>query len=229
MKFLAVFSLIVSLVSGASAQHQTFTANPDTSEIRIKLNTTHEVVNGTFHVQSGVINFDRTVSKISGIVLVGAATGKTGNDSRDKKMNKDILKIDQFATVSFAPKTYSGTIPTSGDSAIQVSGVFTLLGAGHDVTIPMHVHVGAKSIIARGRVNRNPVCLNPTAPMTPPAKNRAIKEISRLNVASSSATFTSVCEEADEIRPMAIPMSVTIPVRCVVRMTEPEIFVIIAF
>ncbi len=39
-----------------------------------------------------------------GSVVVAAGSGKTGNDSRDKKMNKDILKVDQFTTVSFAPK-----------------------------------------------------------------------------------------------------------------------------
>ena len=56
------------------------------------LNTTHEVVNGTFHVQSGSIEFDRSAPKISGSVVVLAGSGKTGNGSRDKKMNKDILQ-----------------------------------------------------------------------------------------------------------------------------------------
>src|SRR3981189_2584047 len=110
-------------------------ANPDASEVKIKLNPTHEVVNGTFHIQSGSINFDRTASHISGIVIVAAGSGKTGNDSRDKKMEKDILKVAQFATVSFAPKAYNGTIAASGDSTIQVSGVFTLLGTTHDLMI----------------------------------------------------------------------------------------------
>ncbi|MGO9266567.1 MAG: hypothetical protein ACLQBA_17090 [Candidatus Binataceae bacterium] len=36
----------------------------------MKLNTTHEVVNGTFHVQSGLIQFDRSTTKISGSVVV---------------------------------------------------------------------------------------------------------------------------------------------------------------
>ena len=128
MKSFAVLALAVVLAPAALAQHQTFAVNPDASEVKMKLNTTHEVVNGTFHVQSGSIDFDRTASHISGIVIVAAGSGKTGNDSRDKKMNKDILKVDQFATVSFAPKTYTGTIAASGDSTIQVSGVFTLLG-----------------------------------------------------------------------------------------------------
>jgi len=38
----------------------------------MKLHTTHEVVNGTFHVQSGSIEFDRSATKISGSVVVVA-------------------------------------------------------------------------------------------------------------------------------------------------------------
>jgi hypothetical protein len=61
-------------------------------------------------------------------------------------MNREILKVDQYTTVSFAPKTYSGTIAPSGDSTIQVSGVFTLLGYPHDLTIPMQIHIdGSKA------------------------------------------------------------------------------------
>jgi hypothetical protein len=50
----------------------------------MKLNATHEVVNGTFHVQSGSVEFDRSATKISGTVVVAAGSGKTGNDSRDR-------------------------------------------------------------------------------------------------------------------------------------------------
>jgi polyisoprenoid-binding protein YceI len=151
MKSFAVVALALIFAPAALAQHQTFTVNPDTSNVRMKLNTTHEVVNGTFHVQSGSINFDRTASHISGIVIVAAGSGKTGNDSRNKKMNKDILKVDQFATVSFAPKTYNGTIAASGDSTIQVSGVFTLLGTAHDLTIPMQIHFDGSKATAKGQ------------------------------------------------------------------------------
>jgi polyisoprenoid-binding protein YceI len=146
MKPFAVFALAVILAPAALAQHQTFAVNPDASEVKMTLNTTHEVVNGTFHIQSGSIEFDRSNPKMSGSVDVLGGSGKTGNDSRDKKMKKDILKVDQFATVSFAPKTYNGTIAASGDSTIQVSGVFTLLGTAHDLTIPMEIHLdGAKA------------------------------------------------------------------------------------
>ncbi|WP_158820303.1 YceI family protein [Granulicella sp. S156] len=148
MRSFAVLALAIILGPAALAQHQTFAVSPDSSEVKMKLNTTHEVVNGIFHIQSGSINFDRTASDISGIVIVAAGSGKTGNDSRDKKMNKDILKVNRFATVSFAPKAYNGTIAASGDSAIQVSGVFTLLGIPHDLTIPMQIHMdGSKATV----------------------------------------------------------------------------------
>jgi polyisoprenoid-binding protein YceI len=148
VKSFAVLALSVILAPAALAQHQTFAVNPDASEVKMTLNTTHEVVNGTFHIQSGSIEFDRSAPKMSGSVAVLAGSGKTGNDSRDKKMSKDILKVDQYTTVSFAPKTYTGTIARSGDSTIQVSGVFTLVGNPHDLTIPMQIHMdGSKATV----------------------------------------------------------------------------------
>jgi hypothetical protein len=151
MESIAAVALALIFVPAALAQHQTFAINPDASEVKMKLNTTHEVVNGTFHIQSGSINFDRTASHISGIVIVAAGSGKTGNDSRDKKMNKNILKVDQYTTVSFAPKTYTGTVAPSGDSTIQVCGVFTLLGTAHDLAIPMQIHMDGSKATARAQ------------------------------------------------------------------------------
>jgi len=149
MKSFAVLVIAVVLAPAALAQHQTFVVNPDASDVKMKLNTTHEIVNGVFHVQSGSIDFDRNGTHISGTIIVAAGSGKTGNDSRDKKMNKDILKADQFATVSFAPKTYTGPLVASGDSTIQVSGVFTLLGTPHDLTIPLEIHMEGTKATAK--------------------------------------------------------------------------------
>jgi hypothetical protein len=151
MTSFAVLALAVILGPAALAQQQTFAVNPDASEVKMKLNTTHEVVKGTFHIQSGSIEFDRSAPEMSGSVTVLAGSGKTGNDSRDKKMNKDILKVPQHTTVSFAPKTYTGTIAPSGDSTIQVSGVFTLLGNPHDLTIPMQIHMDGSKATARAQ------------------------------------------------------------------------------
>ena len=52
MKSFAVFVLAGLVAPAALAQHQTFAVNPDASEIKMTLNTTHEVVHGTFHIRS---------------------------------------------------------------------------------------------------------------------------------------------------------------------------------
>jgi polyisoprenoid-binding protein YceI len=82
-------------------------------------------------------------------VVVFAGSCKTGNDSRDKKMNRDILKVEQFANVSFEPKSYAGVIAPSGDSNIQVTGIFTLLGTPHEITVPILVHIEGTAATAK--------------------------------------------------------------------------------
>jgi polyisoprenoid-binding protein YceI len=149
MKYIAVLALAVMLGPAAVAQHQTFSVNPDASEVKMTLKTTHELVNGTFHAQSGSIEFDRGNSRMSGSVIVLAASGKTGNDSRDKKMKNDILQVERYTTVSFEPKSYAGDIASSGDSTIQVTGTFTLLGTPHEITIPILVHLDGASATAK--------------------------------------------------------------------------------
>jgi polyisoprenoid-binding protein YceI len=149
MKAFAFIALALLLVPAALAQRQTFVVNPNSSEVKMTLKTTHEVVNGTFHVQSGSIEFDRGTPQMSGSVVVLAGSGKTGNGSRDKKMNKDILQVEQHATVSFEPKSYAGAIAASGDSTIQVTGIFTLLGTPHQITVPTLIHIEGTTAVAK--------------------------------------------------------------------------------
>jgi polyisoprenoid-binding protein YceI len=149
MKSFAVLALAVILAPAALAQHQTFAVNPDASEVKMTLKTTHELVNGAFHIQSGSVEFDRSAATASGSVVVLAGSGKTGNGSRDKRMNKEILQVEQHATVSFEPKSYAGAIASSGDSNIQVTGIFTLLGTPHEITIPILVHLESTTLAAK--------------------------------------------------------------------------------
>jgi polyisoprenoid-binding protein YceI len=152
MRYLSVFALAAALAPAALAQQQTVVINPDASEVKMTLKTTHEVVSGTFRVQSGSIEFDRNTPKMSGSVVVLAGSGKTGNGSRDKKMDKDILEVEQYATVSFEPKSYAGSIAPSGGSTIQVTGIFTLLGTPHGITIPILVHLDGTAAVAKAHL-----------------------------------------------------------------------------
>jgi polyisoprenoid-binding protein YceI len=146
-------SLVVTLpllfASSALAQHQTFTVSPESSDVSFTLGGSDHGTHGTFHVQSGSISFDLTSPQMSGSVIVAAGSGKTGNDSRDKKMTDTVLDAPHFADVSFAPQSYHGTIAPVGDSTIQVTGTFTLHGTPHELTVPMQIHVDRAQCTAR--------------------------------------------------------------------------------
>ncbi len=135
-------------VSSALAQRQTFTVDPGSSAVNFSLGDVLHTVQGNFHVQSGSIDFDRSAPNMSGSVIVAADSGKSGNDTRDRKMSTEILNAPRFADVSFAPHSYQGAIAPTGDSTIQVTGIFTLHGTPHELTVPMHiVIVGTKCTV----------------------------------------------------------------------------------
>ena len=146
-----ILALSFGLVPAAFAQHETFTVNPDASKIAFALGGSFHHVDGTFHVQSGSISFDRAAPAISGTVVVAAGSGNSGEPSRDKKMSNDVLEVKRFAEVSFVPKSYQGAIAPSGDSTIQVAGVFTLHGTPHDITVPMQIHIEGTNLTAKGQ------------------------------------------------------------------------------
>ncbi len=138
MRLLPILALF--LAPAALAQQQTFAVNPAASTVTMTLKTNHETVIGAFPLQSGAVEFDRSTSKMAGSVNVLTA-GKTGNDLRDKRMDKEILLVERYATVTFAPKSFTGTLAPAGDSTLQVTGTFTLLGTPHAITIPMLIHI----------------------------------------------------------------------------------------
>jgi polyisoprenoid-binding protein YceI len=152
MKWFGKFgiTLLFSLGALAFAQKQTMTVNPDASKVAFALAGTGHEVRGAFHVSRGSIGFNRSVPAMSGSIVVSAASGDSGDMSRDKRMHSEILDIEHYADVTFEPKSYQGTIAPSGDSTVQVSGVFTLHGTPHDLTVPMQIHIDGANVTARG-------------------------------------------------------------------------------
>jgi polyisoprenoid-binding protein YceI len=132
------------------AQHQTFTIAPGSSQVAFALGGSGHHVNGTFHVQSGSIDFDRSAKTISGSVVVAAGSGDSGDKGRDKNMNSSVLDVAHFADVTFVPKSYQGAIAPTGDSTIQVTGVFTVHGTAHDLTVPMQIRIDGANLTAKG-------------------------------------------------------------------------------
>jgi polyisoprenoid-binding protein YceI len=142
-------ALLMFMVPNAVAEHQRFNIDPATSEVSFSLSDPIHAVHGTFHVQTGSVDFNREASDMSGSVVVAAGSGNSGSESRDHKMTADILDAPKFATVSFAPHSYQGAIAPSGDSTVQVTGTFTLHGTPHELTVPMQIHIDGTTCTAK--------------------------------------------------------------------------------
>jgi polyisoprenoid-binding protein YceI len=133
----------------ALAQHQTFNIKADASSVAFTLPSNHDTTDGTFRVQKGTVDFDRATPSLSGLIVVSASSGNTGNASRDKKMLNDVLQASKFADVTFAPQNYSGTLHPVGDSTLHVTGIFTLHGAAHTMTVPMQMHIEGNNLTVK--------------------------------------------------------------------------------
>jgi polyisoprenoid-binding protein YceI len=145
------FLLAIFCVFGAHAQNETFTISPQQSLIAFTLGDVLHTVHGTFHLQSGSVEFDRSSGLISGEILVATGSGNSGNTIRDNRMSKDILDAPEFGVASFSPERLQGTISTVGDSNVQVAGTFMLHGISHELIVPIQIHLDGLHCIAKAQ------------------------------------------------------------------------------
>lgn len=131
-----------------TAQQRTLELDPAKTQIHYVLGATAHTVHGIFQMRSGVINFDPATGVASGAIIVDAASGNSGTDGRDKKMNKEILQTEQYHDIVFYPKKVIGSVPSQGASQIQVQGVFRLHGSDHDLTMVIPVQINGKEVSA---------------------------------------------------------------------------------
>jgi polyisoprenoid-binding protein YceI len=98
-------------------------------------------VHGSFALKRGTIQFDPATGKVGGEVVFAAPSGNTGNNSRDRKMHKDVLESRFYPEIVFRPDHAQGVLSASGASTLQVHGMFGIHGAEHEVTIPVQVRL----------------------------------------------------------------------------------------
>ncbi|MFP5232985.1 MAG: YceI family protein [Acidobacteriota bacterium] len=141
-------SLAILLTPFALAQRQSFNINPSVSVVGFTLASNDDTTKGTFHVEKGSVTFDPASTQLTGLIVVSAASGNSGSATRDKKMLKEVLQASKFADITFAPQSYTGTMAPTGDSTLQVTGVFTLHGTPHTITVPMTIHIEGSKCLA---------------------------------------------------------------------------------
>lgn len=113
-----------------------FTVDPAQSSVHWTLGSSLHTVHGTFALRGGSLQVDPATGKASGEIIVDAASGKSGNDGRDKRMNNEVLESGRFGEITFRPDGISGKLETQGNSTVQIHGTFALHGSEHELTVP---------------------------------------------------------------------------------------------
>jgi polyisoprenoid-binding protein YceI len=114
---------------------------PARTGVRFALDASFHVVHGSFDVEHGAIHFDPASRAISGEIVVNAASGRSGNTGRDRRMHREILESARYPEIAFRPDHVQGTVADSGASTVQVHGVFRIHGIEHELTIPVRVEM----------------------------------------------------------------------------------------
>jgi hypothetical protein len=127
--------------AAASANEIVLIADPAQSSVHYTVSSSLHTVHGTFALKRGTLRFDPTTGKAAGEIVVDAVSGESGNDSRDKKMHKEVLESARFTDIIFRPDRVEGAVQPQGGSSAQLHGVCVLHGGEHELTAPVRVQL----------------------------------------------------------------------------------------
>jgi len=117
--------------------------DPGQSKVHWTVDSTLHTVHGTFAVKSGALHFDPETGKASGEIVVLATSGDSNNSSRDEKMHKLVLESAKYPDAAFRPTQVEGKVAASGNSDVQLHGIFLLHGSEHELSVPVHAELGS--------------------------------------------------------------------------------------
>ncbi len=137
----AAIAVLLLSASPAAAQQIQITLDPSQTKIEWTLGDVLHTVHGTFKLRSGQMSYDVATGKASGEFVVDAASGDSGNHSRDSKMNKEVLDSKRYPEITFLPKKVLGHAAEQGSSTVQVQGIFHIHGGDHDLTLSVPIQI----------------------------------------------------------------------------------------
>jgi len=122
-----------------------FTLDPSTTQIHWTLGATGHTVHGTFKLKSGSFHIDRATGDASGLIVVDATSGESGNSSRDQRMHREVLNSEQYPTVTFRLIHVNGKVDLNAPSPIMVDGILNLHGQDHPLQIAVELHAADRN------------------------------------------------------------------------------------
>jgi len=133
----------IAWAGAAAAQDLALRFRPADTKVEFTLGDVLHTVHGTFQLTRGEFQFDGSTGKASGELVVDATSGASGNASRDRRMQSEILESARFPEIVFRPDRVDGKVAAQGHSQVEVHGEFSIHGADHEMLIPAEVEAGA--------------------------------------------------------------------------------------
>ncbi len=145
---LGIAAALVCSGTSASAEQKTFNFDPGQSRVDFTLGDVLHTVHGEFRLKRGTIQLDDSNGTASGELVVDATSGDSGNKSRDKKMNKEILESQKYPEITFTPQHFQGSLADQGKSRLVVDGLFNIHGQSHPMTLTIDTDMGRDNAAA---------------------------------------------------------------------------------
>ena len=136
---LCVCAALLSAGESIPAQPKSFVIDPAQTHVEFSVGSTLHTVHGTFQLKHGDLRFDPATGKAAGELVVDAASGDSGSQARDRRMNSAILESRRFPEIAFRPDRVDGKVAEEGRSDVQLHGTFAIHGAEHEMLVPLMV------------------------------------------------------------------------------------------
>lgn len=115
-----------------------FELEPGKTAIQFTLGASLHTVRGTFALKRGSLAIDLDSGKAEGLIVIDAASGDSGNGSRDRRMRESVLEVQKFPDISFSPHHVDGLPAADGEFRAWVTGVLRLHGSEHEIVLDTH-------------------------------------------------------------------------------------------
>lgn len=137
---IAVSGICLLFALRAAAQDASYQLDPASTSVKFTLGDVLHTVHGTFKLKHGELQL-QPAGKLSGEIVVDAASGNSGSAMRDRKMHKEVLESTKYPEIDFRPDRFDGSVADRGKSSVMVHGMFGIHGAEREITVPAQVEM----------------------------------------------------------------------------------------
>ncbi|MGB8031367.1 MAG: YceI family protein [Terracidiphilus sp.] len=133
-------------VNAQQSRVMDITFDPASTSIHWTLGAVLHTVHGTFRLKSGVVHLDPRTGEMTGLLVVDATSGESGDSARDQKMHQSVLESSQYGTITFRPIHLNGTFQSNQAQTLTVDGVLNLHGKDHPLQLTVNLRPNSNAM-----------------------------------------------------------------------------------